>query len=152
MRSTIPAAIDNLLAALRARPGLASVQILDGPTDQEIEANSLSIGYVPGLPTLDGEQAPAQIGAQRREETYDLAGQISCWRGDQGDTKAARDAAFAIFGEIEQQLRPADGGDPTLAGAVRYAEIAGAFGFDQQPYEGGIDAVITFIIRCQQRI
>lgn len=160
--SSIPDAIDNLITALKARVALAGVQIRDGYESSEYEIEAITVGgdsEDDSDAAVDGEQTPAQLGAQRREETYDLHCEVAVWSGDTdaAGMRTARRRAFTLLAEVEQQLRgPA--GDPTLGGAVRYAQLAGLIGLRQGPaYDGtgqpaGLLARIPFTVRAAVRI
>lgn len=153
--SSIPAALDGLLAGLRSRPALATVQIVDGADQEQYETESITIGLPdPDVAAVSGQQETVPLGAQRREETYEVLCEIAVASGDAeaGQTKVARDRAFVLFREVAAQLR-APGGDPTLSGAVRYAELAGRIDVQQgSSKDYPIVVLITFTVRCQQRV
>lgn len=149
--SAIPDAIDNLITALKARAGLTGVQIREGWESSELEPEAIAIGGDTednDDASVDGEQTPAQLGAQRREEKFDIHCEVSVWSGDTdaASVKTIRRRAFTLLGEVEQQLRgPA--GDPTLAGAVRYAQVAGAHGLRQGPAYTDTGEVLGLLVR-----
>lgn len=129
--STIPAALDALLAAARAGVG-AGVHVVDGPPVEwdpialpaqagagGDELRYLFVGASPDGPGVAGEQDYAAAGAVASDENY----RISCVIHVTGalDVKARRDEAFAVLADLEQTLKF----DPSLGGAVLYARVGG---------------------------
>jgi hypothetical protein len=160
--SSIPDALDNLITALQARAGLTGVQVREGWESSNLEPEAITIGGDTednDDAAVDGDQTPAQLGAQRREETFDIHCEIAVWSGDTdaASMKTVRRRAFTLLGEIEQQLR-GPVGDPTLGGAVRYAQLAGPLGLRQGPAYTqagevlGLLARIPFTVRAAARI
>ncbi len=112
--STIPTLKANLVTQLAARAGLAGVQISYGPPLPNPQREYIWIGDVIGTQEYAAMAAPNQ-----RHESYDLQVIIAVLR-EGVDSKAADDRCFALFGELESQLR----GDVTVAGAVTEAHVA----------------------------
>lgn len=151
--SRVPAALDALLSLLRARPALADVAIVDGPSAVNLTARRrIHIGWSPG-----GEQAVElqqefnSAGARTRDEVF----VISCYaesRGGDKDMAFRRADAFALIGEVEQALRGSDAAPeaPTLNGTVLWAELT-AGNVQQSTSEGALVSV-DFTVACRARI
>lgn len=149
--STIPAAIDALLTALRASEDLADpVKVVDGyPRFRITNIDLVSVGGK-DEPVASGEQTPAALGGQRREERYSLAVYCSSSRGGE-DQKTVRDRAFALMAAVEDVLR-ADG---TLGGVVRFAQVGGGITLletDADTAPAGVFAEVGFLVDVQARI
>uniref|UniRef100_UPI0035DE1A2B hypothetical protein n=1 Tax=Brucella cytisi TaxID=407152 RepID=UPI0035DE1A2B len=153
LTSRVPAAVDGLLAVLRAAPGLADVTVVDGPPAVNLTPRRLLfVGWQPG-----GESAVSLAqtfngaGARTRDETFQIAGYIEARTGDK-DMLARRAAVFAILGEIETALRATtDAPDaPTLGGAVLWAHLTA--GDLTQIQSEGSTAGLAFTVTCQARI
>lgn len=139
--STIPATLDSLIAALRARPGLANAVIHDGTPITDEGTDYIAIGWSDEDATsVSARQEPATLGNLRRSETYDINCQACAWNGST-DMKLARDTAFALFAEVEDALRT----DGTIAGNVIFADI-GAYTVRQVQTTGGALVTIDFAI------
>jgi hypothetical protein len=155
--STIPAALDALLALCRAAPGLAGVVVFDGPriTDNDlVNPDRLYIGAsVDDDPAAEGDQDFAHLGARARDETYALACTAEAWSGDT-DMAARRTRAFAILAAVEQLLRPTDTNPRayTISETVLYAHIAGGLRLVQRQTGNGAVASVTFHVTCRARI
>jgi hypothetical protein len=129
--SSIARYIDALLASLRAHPELQApeVCISDGLPARDLSFTHLITVGGQDEPTAQGDQEPAQLGAQRREETYTVQVYCSAQVGGHKDAsqKAARDQAFALLRVVEEVLQR----DPTMsqqndgAALVRYSDIRG---------------------------
>jgi hypothetical protein len=95
-----------------------------------------------------GDQQPADISATyKREETYSIACQLTSYAGDQ-DFLARISEVFAAWELITLALW----GDPTLDGAVRFAQPGG---MDFRPipdFKGQSIGLLLFEVRCEQRI
>jgi hypothetical protein len=138
----------NLEAALDARPGLNGVQVTIG--FPKVPAKELVM-----LGDIKGTQEPASIGRLSREERYKLEVTIKVER--QGtDQSVPTTRAYAIAAELEQQLRD----DPTVAGAVRIAQVGGRQ-HDPGRYDleefvtsdgAGRMAVLTIDVACEARL
>jgi hypothetical protein len=152
MPSTIPAAIDALLAIARARPELAApVEVWDGYPRREI-TNDLDLVAFGGQaePVADGTQEAVTLGNQRRDETYTVRVHCSSSRGGENQ-KLARDRAFALMAAVEAGVRA----DPTLGGRVMSAQVGGRIALFQTSEETahlGSDAEVSFDISIRARI
>lgn len=139
--STIPAFKAALATALRARANLATVQVsygapLPSPADEFI-----------WLADVEGEQEAAALGAQRREEIYDLLTIVNVIRAG-ADQQAVTERAFALAAEIEDELR----GDGTVGGTVRFAEVAGPFRLEEMASDTHRGAQLTVTVAARARI
>lgn len=151
--SRVPAAIDQLLAILRARPALDDVAIVDGPASvNATELRRIHIGWAPGADSAVAlQQQFNAAGARTRDEAFDISGYAEARAGDK-DMKARRDEVFALVGEIEQALRASNEAPeaPTLNGTVLWAHLT--TGDLQQLQAEGSLAGLTFTVTCQARI
>lgn len=150
--SSIPAAIDGLLAIINARSEITAnnVQVWDGfPT--AIADNMITVGGSTNN-TAQGVQSPAQLGGFFREEDYTLEVTISTYSGGNNSTaqKSTRDMAFSLFEAVANGVRA----DATLGGAVRYAQVMSVDykATDEETASNGRYSILTVGIRCQQRI
>jgi hypothetical protein len=152
--SRVPAAIDALLAILRAAPGLAEVKIVDGPAATNFtERQVIYVGWQPnGETSVTLEQEFAYAGARRRNEEFTIAGYIESRSGDAGAAKLHRDRVFEILGEVETALRATDATPtaPTLNGTVLWAHLT-AGDLSQVQSEGTL-AGLGFTLSCFARI
>lgn len=151
--SRVPAAIEALLAILRARPALGEVAIVDGPTAVNLTSRRrIHIGWSPAGESAVGlEQEFASAGARTRDEAFT----ISCYaesRGGDKDMAFRRGDVFTLFGEVEQALRGTDAAPeaPTLNGTVLWSELA-AGDLTQSHSEGAICG-LAFTVACRARI
>ncbi|MGQ5580910.1 hypothetical protein [Streptomyces sp. ECR3.8] len=151
--SRVPAAIDQLLVILRARPALDDVAIVDGPASvNATELRRIHIGWAPGADSAVAiQQQFNAAGARTRDEAFDISGYAEARAGDK-DMKARRDEVFALVGEIEQALRASNEAPeaPTLNGTVLWAHLT--TGDLQQLQAEGSLAGLTFTVTCQARI
>jgi hypothetical protein len=151
--SRVPAAVDALLAILRARPALADVEVVDGPPVVNLTAlRRIHIGWAPSADaavTLQQEFAGA--GARTRDEEFSITCYAEARSGDK-DMRAQRDAVFALVAEVEQALRATSEmpDAPTLLGTVLWAHLT-AGDLIQVPAEGSL-AGLSFTVACQARI
>ncbi|MCI3155539.1 hypothetical protein ELQ39_28105 [Streptomyces sp. GB4-14] len=153
LTSRVPAAIDQLLVILRARPALDGVAIVDGPASvNATELRRIHIGWAPGADSAVALQQQFNgAGARTRDEAFDISGYAEARAGDK-DMKARRDEVFALVGEIEQALRASNEAPeaPTLNGTVLWAHLT--TGDLQQVQAEGSLAGVTFTVTCQARI
>lgn len=147
--STIPAAIDGLLALVQVQKD-AATKLVDGfPRFAITNVDLIAVGGKTA-PVADGRQETAALGNRRREETYDLRVTCSSSRGGT-DQKAVRDRAFALMAVVEGAVRA----DVTLGGAVRVAQVAGSvtlFETDFETSKDGVFAEVSFDVACTARI
>lgn len=151
--SRVPAALDALLAILRAAPVLAETRIVDGPeTTNLTDRDRIHVGWQPG-----GDAAVAltqdfnSIGARSRDEDFEIA----CYaesRGGETDMAVRRARAFELVGAVEVALRATDAAPtaPTLNGAVLWAHLT--TGNLTQDQASGARAGVAFSVSCRARI
>lgn len=127
MASTIPAAIDGLLAAVQAQLDAAAdtaTKVIDGfPRKTIVDDDIIAVGGK-AEPVGAGTVAPikaAELPTGQRMENYTLAVYCSSSRGKVGPQKPTRDRAFALMGVVDAALSD----DVTLGGVVRTAQIEG---------------------------
>lgn len=151
--SRVPAAIDALLAILRARAALAEVAIVDGPTAVNLtQRRRIHIGWSPnGEQAVELEQDFSGAGARTRDETF----AISCYaesRGGDKDMSLRRTDAFDLVGEVEQALRATDAAPtaPTLNNTVLWAHLT--TGNVLQSMSEGAGVGVAFTVSCRARI
>ena len=139
--STIPATIDALITAVRARAELTNAIVHDGSPLTDDGVNYVAIGYTENDgPAVNAQQDPAALGNLRRSETYTIECQACAWDGGT-DMKVARDAVFSLFAGVENALR-ADG---TITGRVIFADI-GSYSLRQYQTTNGVVALIDFVV------
>lgn len=153
LTSRVPAAVDALLAILRARPALAGVRIVDGPEPVNLtDRRRIHVGWAPGADSaVSLQQEFNGAGARTRDESFAIHGYVEVRAGDK-DMAARRTDAFALVGEIEQALRATDAAPeaPTLNGTVLWAHLT-AGDLTQAQAEGSLAGVV-FTVTCQARI
>jgi hypothetical protein len=142
--STIPAALDAMLAAFRA--ALPGVQVLDGPDVADWEDELVIVGWSEQLPSVAVDLARQSAGVDDRE-TYDVACHISVVSGDTV-LRPPRLRAFELFDSLVAELRR----DQTLGGVVMRARPA-VVDLDQVQLEGeetagGASVALTFVVSC----
>lgn len=152
--SAVPAAIDALLAILRADAGLSGVTVIDGPpVGDQSDQDYVAVGWQP-----DGDES-AQIvqdfnaaGARTRDEDFGISCWIDTWTGD-SDVSARRTRAFALLAVVENAIRASGSSPmaPTLNGAVLWAHLTNAV-LKQANTDQGVRAGIAFSITCRARI
>lgn len=151
--SRVPAAVDALLEILRARPALAEVAIVDGPSGVNLkQLQRIHVGYHPaGEAAVSLAQSFNAAGARTRDEAFSISGYAEARAGDR-DMKARRDEVFALLGEIETALRASNEAPsaPTLNGTVLWAHLT-AGDLNQLQAEGSL-AGLAFTVTCQARI
>ncbi|GAA2929840.1 hypothetical protein [Streptomyces enissocaesilis] len=152
--SRVPAAIDALLAILRAAPALAEVTIIDGPPVGDMaDADLVAVGWSPSAEAgAELAQDFASAGARTRDEDFTVTGWIESWSGD-SDVAPRRTRAFALLAVVEDAIR-ATGPNPdapTLNGAVLWAHLTRAQ-LQQFSTDQGIRAGLAFTVSCRARI
>ncbi|KUH38386.1 MULTISPECIES: hypothetical protein [Streptomyces] len=152
--SAVPAAIDALLAILRAAPALADVDIIDGPPTGDMSAADIvAVGWQP-----DGEDAVSLVqefayaGARRRDEEFVISCWLESWTGD-SDVASRRTRAFELLAVVEDALRASDAAPeaPTLGGAVLWAHLT-AGTLRQVNTDQGVRVGVAFSVACRARI
>jgi len=140
--SSIPRAIDGLIANLKADKTMAAVTIIDGQPTTDLPGDYVAIGFADDASSsITGSQDPTALGNQRREEKYTIACEVSSWVGSTV-MKTARDRAFAILANVERVVR-ADG---TLNGAVIFADFGSSIDVSQIQTTNGAVVTILFDI------
>jgi len=144
--STIPNLLNTLQERLAARSGLAGVQIVSAPLGPQSTAlESIQFGGV-----VESEQTVASLGNRRRTESYQVHGIIWIAKSGAGEQtiRAARDRAYELFAELEDELRA----DHTVGGTVIRGEI-GENALDQGLSEQGARvARITYILNIETQL
>lgn len=151
--SRVPAAVDALLAILRAAPALADVHIADGPSAVNLtDRHRIYVGWQPaGEAAVALTQDFASAGARTRDEAFGIA----CYaesRGGDKDMAARRSRVFELVAAVETALRATDAAPtaPTLNGSVQWAHITA--GNLTQLQDQGALAGLDFTITCRARI
>lgn len=100
---------------------------------------------------ISGNQNPAELGpAYRREEKFALVCALSCYQG--GDPGAASLQTTAAVMANFALVSAAVGSNPSLNGAVRFAQV-GAFVLAPDTDGNGMTAsTLEFQVRCEQRV
>lgn len=153
MTSRVPAAVDALLAILRAAPALAEVDVIDGPAAiNYTQLRRLYVGWQPGADSaVSLEQAFNAAGARTRDEAFSILCYAEARAGNK-TMKERRDEVFALLGEVETALRATNAAPtlPTLNGTVLWAHLT-AGDLTQEQAEGSL-AGLAFTVTCQARI
>lgn len=154
--SAVPAAVDALLAILRAAAGLSGVSILDGPpvTGGDItDPDLLFVGWQPGSEAAASlTQSFNAAGARTRDESFEVACYAEARSGDT-DMAARRTRAFVIVAEVETAIRATVAAPalPTLSGTVLWAHLTTGNLVQVQTDKGSVAGVL-FTIACRARI
>jgi hypothetical protein len=152
--STVPAAVDALLAILRAAPALSGVTVLDGPPVEDMSAADLvAVGWQP-----DSEEAVQldqdfnAAGARTRDEDFSILCWAESWTGDRS-MSARRTRAFELIAVVEQAIRASDANPeaPTLSGTVLWAHLTSGT-LRQTSTDQGVRAGVGFAVTCRARI
>lgn len=158
--STIQLYTDNLIANLKARPGLAQTLISDGPPP----AGAAQVDEWMMFGDVDGNQKWATINAVRRprDEEYTIECIISVVSqtilNDDGVQAALNLRAMTIFAELEDELRgnptqgvgPATGINP--AGYVIESEILSPVRLQKRASDTAREAGMEIGIRVKARL
>ncbi|WP_455360021.1 hypothetical protein [Streptomyces sp. SYSU K21746] len=152
--SAVPAAINAILALLRAEAGLSGVQVIDGPPTLDMaDSEIVVIGWQDG-----GEQAVEEIqqfayaGARSRDSDFSIACWLDTWSGD-NDIGVRRARAYELLAVVENALRAsvAKPAAPALGGVVQWAHITRIV-LRQDFNNDGVQASLAFTITCRARI
>jgi len=153
MTSRVPAAVDALLAILRAAPALEGVRIVDGPPTVNLtERQRIYVGWQPSEePAVSLQQDFAYAGARARNEEFVIGGYAESRSGDK-DMALQRTRVFELVAAVEIALRATDAAPeaPTLNGTVQWAHLT-AGDLTYAPVEGAL-AGLAFTIACRARI
>ncbi|WP_420034702.1 hypothetical protein ACN2WE_21480 [Streptomyces sp. cg28] len=148
------AAIDALLAILKAAPGLSDAAVIDGPTTTNYtQRRRLYIGWSPSAEqAVSIEQDFNAAGARTRNENFAITCYAEVRAGDT-DMALRRTAVFETVAEVEDALRATEAAPdaPTLGGVVLWAHLT-AGNFTQQQTENGALAGLEFTVSCRARI
>ncbi|MGW6743785.1 hypothetical protein ACWGDX_24205 [Streptomyces sp. NPDC055025] len=152
--SRVPAAVDALLAILRAAPVLADILIVDGPPSTNFtERQRIYVGYQPngGGSAVALTQSFSSAGARTRDENFSIVCYAESRSGDK-DMALHRGAVFDIFAAVEVALRATDAAPeaPTLNGTVQWAHLTA--GDLVQDTDSGSLAGLGFTVTCRARI
>lgn len=145
--STVPLVKDTLLALLRARAGLAEVQVERADPVGKRKKDLIYLGDVRGRQEI----ASIRAGRKSRNETYEL--EVVCYaevRGRNVATSDAEDRVFALFAEVQDQV--AD--DPQLGlveDGVAWTTVQD-FSLDSGPTDTGANAVIAVSLEVKARL
>ena len=116
--SSVPDFQDALVAQLKLRPKLASVNVVIGPPAPGVA----QVPYWIALLEVKNEQKWAAMGRLSKEENYKQKIYISVLTRDgEGDAVAGRNIAYGFYDEVAQQLRE----DATVNKSVWQAQIEG---------------------------
>ncbi|MFF9097564.1 hypothetical protein ACF1AX_31135 [Streptomyces sp. NPDC014802] len=112
--SRVPQLIDAFVAALQAAPGLAGVQVVDGPLVSASTATDwVFVGYDANpegeFNTAFTTQTWAGLGAKAKNEDIALTCAVLVQRGST-DVRACRVRTFEVFAQVEAVVRA----DPSL--------------------------------------
>lgn len=142
--SAVPAAVDNLLAELRAASTLSGVRVFDGPPqDAPTEFDVVVIGWQPEeSEAVEWSNDPASMAADDDSETFTVQGLVSVQRGDV-DLPVARSRADEILEAVRAVVRA----DSTLGGAVTRSRLTTTRGTPIQDHRG-CQYRMTFVIRA----
>jgi hypothetical protein len=151
--SRVPAALDVLLAALRAAPGLVGIRVCDGPEVLDGAAQAaLWVGY-DGDPEGDDASVTssskwAGLGARARDETFAITCAVAVMTGASSTTavRSQRQRAYELFAVVEDIVRS----DPSLGlpSPSRFAVTDGDL--YQEPIEGGTRARLVFTVTAEK--
>ncbi|MGI5436160.1 hypothetical protein ACQEV4_01260 [Streptomyces shenzhenensis] len=151
--SRVPAAVDALLAILRASPALEGIRIVDGPEAVNLtDRHRIHVGWQPGdSAAVSLEQSWNAASARTRDEAFSISCYAESRSGDR-DMAGRRAKVFEIVAAVEQALRATNDAPeaPTLNGTVLWAELT-AGDLTQAQSEGSL-AGLAFTVTCQARI
>lgn len=138
--SSVPDALDALVAAFRAAPGLEGVRVFDGPVvTQAAPMEALCVGFS-GDPTEPAaaqvESAREGLSVARSREQYPVQCAASVLNG-KGDISAARRRAYELYAVAGAVLAA----DPTLGRTVLSAQPGGGSLVQDQTPDGAVVTV-----------
>jgi hypothetical protein len=147
--SSIPAFFDALKALLDVRAGIV------GPPLVAVATGDLAADTPPEAIILAGAAGPRENVGLRgpqgisQDQNVTVRGAIWIVKPGQGESiiKAARDRAYALLGELEQQLKST----PTVSGTCQYATVTGDI-LEQGLNDAGRWAQITWEITYRARL
>jgi hypothetical protein len=151
--SRVPAAVDALLAILRASPALADVFIVDGPPAVNLtDRHRIYVGWQQGADVSVGlTQDFASAGARTRDEDFTILCYAESRSGDK-DMAVRRARVFELVAAVEVALRATNElpEAPTLNGTVLWSHLT-AGDLTQAQSEGAL-AGLAFSVTCRARI
>lgn len=153
--SRVPAAVDALLATLRAAPALSEVLVIDGPPINNLSGGKrLYIGWQrdAGDIAVSGSQEFNSAGARTRDENFAIACYAEVWSGDT-DMQLQRNGAYGLLAVVEDALRATNAAPeaPTLSGSVLWSQLTTG-DLVQQQTDAGACAGLNFTVACRARI
>ncbi|QTD96971.1 hypothetical protein [Streptomyces cyanogenus] len=143
--SKVPAAIEGLVVAFAAWPGLAKVKILDGPTtSQQTLQEVLTVGWTGGEDDSDAESTllTEGLGGAADREQFTIRCAAAVLRGTD-DLSGARRRAYELLTEAGAAIAQ----DRRLRGAVMRAMVA-SHSLSQELTQQGAQAVVVFEVSC----
>lgn len=141
----VPAAIESLVALLRASPTMAGVRVEDGPLTTGVEEPD-AVGV--GLETEDADVASSELRPGLRgahDEMFDLVCVAQSWNGD-GDLTAARRRVFQVLDAVADVL--AADRDLGLPGQVLSAALVRT-AYVPDRFDGGVLARAPFVVQVR---
>jgi len=142
--TNVPTAIVGLLSLFQGYSGLTGVEVHDGEfTGSYLPEELICVCFDDEQPPVQGAQAPSELGALRRQESFSIRNIVSVSRGDD-DVSSARARVFSLFAQIEGALRA----NPQFAGAETYGDIRG-YNYSQDQTDSGAVATIAFEVVMQ---
>ena len=139
--TTIPAAIDAIIALLRASSDLRGIEIIDGQPTTNTAKDFIAVAFVEdGGQVVSGYQQMVTMGNMLQDETFDVVCRVSAWNGGT-DMKKVRDRAFTLFAGVEKAIRASN----TLSSNVLFAYIQ-PVNYSQYQTEQGAVADLDFSI------
>lgn len=145
--SSVPGAIDSLIALLRAAPSLSGVTVLDGPTvtaDPILEAVTVGYEDPETASAVTATSAPEGLARARDLETFTVACAAEVLVAADTELRTARLRGYELLGVVGQIL--AD--HHTLDGAVMMAHL-GAHALSQEQTQQGALVRIAFGVDCE---
>jgi hypothetical protein len=143
--SKLPAAMDALVAAFTAWPGLDGVTVRDGPsTSQAAVQEIVSVGYTGGESGTDAESTlmTEGLGGVVDREQFLIRCATAVLVGGDG-VAGARRRAYELLAEAGAAIAA----DRQLGGSVMRAMIA-AHAFTMEQTNKGAQAVVLFEVSC----
>jgi hypothetical protein len=144
--SRVPAAIAALLAAFRAAPALAAVDVRDGPVVTASAAlEAVLVGWggrADDTLAADAAVNPEVLGDADDREVFTIRCAAMVLNG-QNDTAAARARAYALLAACGAVIRA----DRRLGGTVGDSHIA-SHALRQDPTPDGVKVTVTFGVAC----
>ncbi|MFI0718919.1 hypothetical protein [Streptomyces sp. NPDC021224] len=141
--STVPDALDALVAVFRSAPGLAGVTVFDGPVvtgSGQMEAVTVGVGDEEDPTAVEAQNAREGLAPSPDREQYTIRCAVLVLNAT-GDMGAARRRAYQMLGEIGGVLAA----DQRLGGAVMTARL-GSSTLVQAQDETGAAATVTFSV------